>query len=65
MGKKLRPPAAADHAGTYVQHLAKLRVYGGGPRFIKLGKKVLYDTDDLDAWLESNKHATTSDYADV
>jgi hypothetical protein len=65
MGTKLRPPAAAHHTGTQIQHLAKLRVYGGGPRFIKLGKKVLYDSDDLDTWLEANKHASTSEYADV
>jgi len=62
MSTKLRPPAAADYTGTRPQHLAKLRVYGGGPRFIKIGKKILYDCDDLDAWLNKNKHASTSEY---
>ena len=41
--------------------LSKLRTAGGGPRFIKLGKKVLYDTRDLDAWVEAHKQASTAD----
>jgi excisionase family DNA binding protein len=39
--------------------LDKLRIYGGGPRYIKLGKKVLYDRADLDAWIEEHKRTTT------
>jgi hypothetical protein len=64
MGTKLRPPAAADYAGIQTQHLARLRVYGGGPRYIKIGKNVLYDTNDLDAWLNANKFTNTSEYRD-
>src|SRR4051812_17337087 len=33
--------------------LAKLAVYGGGPRFYKDGRWPLYDPDDLDAWARS------------
>lgn len=31
--------------------LAKLRVAGGGPPFIKVGAKVLYPLNELDAWI--------------
>ena len=41
--------------------LDNLRSAGKGPRFIKLGRKILYDTRDLDQWLEDNKRNSTSD----
>ena len=31
------------------------RVKGAGPAYIKLGKRVAYDTDDLDKWLLANR----------
>jgi hypothetical protein len=37
------------------------RSAGRGPRFIKLGRKVLYDTRDLDAWIDENKRTSTAD----
>jgi predicted DNA-binding transcriptional regulator AlpA len=41
--------------------LAKLRLTGGGPRFIRLGSKVVYDEADLTAWLDSQPRlASTS-----
>ena len=51
---------AADYVGVSASLLNKLRTYGGGPRFIKLGKKVLYDTVDLDRWCEANKYGSTA-----
>jgi excisionase family DNA binding protein len=52
-------------AATYVR-LAKstldhMRAAGGGPRYIKAGRKVLYDTVDLDRWLEAHKQNSTAD----
>lgn len=41
--------------------LAKWRVFGGGPRFVKYGKNVMYDSKDVSDWLESRKMRTTSD----
>jgi excisionase family DNA binding protein len=52
---------AANYVPCGVSTLNKLRVKGGGPRFIKLGGRVLYDTRDLDQWIEANKYASTSD----
>jgi predicted DNA-binding transcriptional regulator AlpA len=57
----LRPPAAADYLTLSVQRLSRLRLEGGGPKFIKAGRSVLYRRDDLDAWLQSHIRESTSD----
>lgn len=53
---------AADYLGSSASTLNKLRCYGGGPKFIKIGKKVVYDQADLDAWMAARKRASTSEY---
>lgn len=63
-GKKRNPidtDAAAAYCGMGVSTMEKLRVYGGGPVFIKIGRRVSYDPADLDMWLEANKRRSTSD----
>ncbi len=42
--------------------LAKLRVRGDGPPFIKIGKTILYDKADLIEWLSARKFSSTSQY---
>jgi hypothetical protein len=39
----------------------KLRCTGAGPIFIRLGRRVIYDTRDLDAWLNAARRCSTSD----
>ena len=34
--------------------LRKLRCIGGGPRFLKVGGKILYRQEDLIAWVEES-----------
>ena len=41
--------------------LEKKRCTGGGPPFVRCGRKVGYRLSDLEAWLDENKHRTTSD----
>ena len=41
--------------------LEKLRVHGGGPRFRKFGSRVVYATEDLDAWANARVCDSTSD----
>jgi len=54
---------AAQYAGFAESTFEKYRVYGTGPRYLKLGKKsVRYRKADLDAWLESQIVSSTSDY---
>ena len=61
--RKYRTPEAAEYTGVSEAKLAKLRVYGGGPRFARLGRAVIYDPDDLDAWINSRKVSSTSEGA--
>jgi predicted DNA-binding transcriptional regulator AlpA len=43
------------------QTLAKKRVEGTGPRYVKLGRRVFYDPADLSEWIEANKRHNTSE----
>jgi excisionase family DNA binding protein len=52
---------AAKYLHLAVPTLEKLRVYGGGPRFVRLGRAVRYRPADLEAWLESRVRTSTSD----
>jgi hypothetical protein len=40
--------------------LAKLRVIGGGPKFLKIGGKIRYRRSDVEAWLARCEHASTA-----
>lgn len=52
---------AAHHVGLSVSTLNKLRMRGDGPIFLKLGRRVVYDVADLNAWLLSHRRGCTSD----
>lgn len=41
--------------------LNKKRVIGGGPKFRKLGSRVVYAIDDLESWLDARACQSTSD----
>ena len=41
--------------------LNKKRVVGGGPKFRKLGSRVVYAIDDLENWIAARACDTTSD----
>lgn len=59
---KLRAPYAAQYVGLSVSTLAKMRLRGDGPQYSKAGPRiVIYDRDDLDAWLDSRRRTSTSD----
>lgn len=51
---------AAARLGIAVKTLHNKRVYGGGPPFLKLGRRVLYRVSDLDAWMEAHLQHSTS-----
>jgi len=53
---------AARYLGLSLSCLNKWRCYGTGPRFCKLGRRVVYRQSDLDAWREQNVHCSTSQY---
>jgi hypothetical protein len=43
------------------RRLQQLRQCGGGPPFLKIGRRVLYDWNDVRGWLDSQKRLSTSD----
>ena len=51
---------AAEYVDLSKSFLNKQRVYGGGPLYIKCGRRVVYDRVDLDSWLVGKKIANTS-----
>ena len=55
--------AAAVLTGLSVSTLNKLRIYGEGPAYLKLGRRVAYDVADLNAWLASKRRRSTSEPA--
>lgn len=57
----MRPDAAANYLALSVQRLARMRLEGSGPTFIKLGRTVLYRRNDLEAWLNSRRRRSTSE----
>lgn len=52
---------AGDYSKHAVSTLEKYRTYGGGPRFAKVGRKVLYRQSDVDAWLAETMVSSTSE----
>ncbi len=55
--------AAATFTGLAVATLAKLRCIGGGPQYLKLGRKVVYRRSDLASWLDARRVANTTEAA--
>lgn len=58
----LTPEHAAARLGVAKQSLAKWRVSGIGPVFVKVGSRVFYRQQDLDAWVETRLRRSTSEY---
>ena len=59
--RKLNVQEAARFLGVSVSKLNKLRGSGGGPQYMKLGRRVLYDLRDLEQWAAQRKRYHTSE----
>jgi predicted DNA-binding transcriptional regulator AlpA len=57
--------AAAHMLGISSITLARWRVVGGGPKFLKLGRSVRYRLTDLETWLTKQQHENTSQYREA
>lgn len=57
----LKTPDAAVHLGLSARTLEKHRCFGTGPVFRKLGGRIVYAIDDLDAWAELGRRRSTTD----
>ena len=57
----LRTQEAARFLGLSERTLEKHRTYGTGPAYRKLGGRVVYAIDDLEAWADRGAVTSTSD----
>ena len=57
----LRTPEAARFLGLSDRTLEKHRTYGTGPSYRKLGGRVVYAVEDLQAWADRGTVTSTSD----
>ena len=53
----------ADFLGCSESWLNKARWKGGGPHYVKMGRKVMYRIDDVQAWLEEHRFKSTVEYS--
>ena len=63
MPKLLTPAEAAEFLGISTKTLSNWRWCRCGPRFLRLGRRILYDPRHLDNWLEEvavNTHPSTA-----
>jgi len=64
--RRLRTKLAAPYIGSTESTMEKWRVTGIGPPFIRLGSRiVVYDTEDLDAYMAARRACSTSDRTTV
>jgi excisionase family DNA binding protein len=62
--KMLTTEEAAVVCGLSPRTLEKLRSEGGGPRFLKIRRKVKYRERELDEWIARSVRVSTSDPGD-
>jgi len=59
----LPPEVVAELTGLTRSRLAKLRMSGDGPRYVKLGKAIRYRRSAVEAWLSQLERRSTTDAA--
>lgn len=52
----------AELLGCHPNTLARYRTDGGGPRFCRVGRKILYRKADVYLWLEECSYNSTAEY---
>ena len=59
--QRMRTPEAAAYLRLAASTLSKMRLRGDGPKYAKCGARiVVYNADDLDAYLASRSRRSTS-----
>ena len=56
-------PATAERVGVKKNTLEFWRTQGRGPKFVKVGRRVMYRVADVEAYLDANTCQSTSDKA--
>lgn len=62
--RMLRVEDVAAITSLSASYLNKLRGSGMGPPFRKIGRAVLYDTAEVQSWLDQHSRSSTSDTGD-
>ena len=60
---KLSTNEAAKYLGVSTSFLTKKRTAGSGPRYYKIGRRVVYDSDDCDRWVADFTRLHTAESA--
>lgn len=60
MGLKIDTKEAARRTGLSEGTLANWRFLGCGPSFLKFGRKVMYDADQLEQWMAGCSRTSTA-----
>jgi hypothetical protein len=55
------PHSWLDTHGPTTNTLAQWRMTGAGPTFIRIGRRVRYRPDDVNAWIDSQARRSTCD----
>jgi len=51
----------ADYLKLSVSTLNRMRGTGEGPTYAKIGRRIIYELSDLDAWVEARKRTFTGE----
>jgi predicted DNA-binding transcriptional regulator AlpA len=51
----------ADHLRLSPRTLERHRLTGTGPKFVKIGRRVVYRRQDIEAWAGANTFGSTSE----
>ena len=63
MLKLLSADDAANFLNLSASTLAKMRLSGKSPKYIKMGRRVAYRMTDLESWIDAQSFRSTSEYA--
>lgn len=55
---------AANALNISSSTLAKMRLSGKSPRYVKLGRRVAYRPSDLETWIEAKSFNSTAEYSE-
>jgi predicted DNA-binding transcriptional regulator AlpA len=58
MGRIILPPEVSEQTRIAEDTLKYWRYTGTGPPWFKLGGRVVYDSDEVDAWIEQQRATT-------
>ncbi len=51
---------ASEYLNCSASYLEKMRCFGGGPVYVKLGRSIRYRRSDIDKWLQASRFSNTA-----